>query len=116
MPNNKRRSFHSLKALMMEARLSNVPVTKINKPKIIIIAFLVATKTVMPLLFCELVTSSIRGGKTRASAVLLIAPTKEMNSPSCGIDSARMTERENIIVELRLHYTKAAHSSQKIGD
>ena len=49
------------------------------------------TVTLSRVAFCQQTTSSIIGGKIRASAVLLTAPTSDMKRPRCGINSANMT-------------------------
>lgn len=85
---------HSLNASIIDAILSYVPVTKMKIPNRMMLAFLRSINGVIPVDFCEEWTSSMTGGKTSASAVLLTAPTSEIKSPSCGIDSARMTEKK----------------------
>ena len=42
---------------------------------------------------CQQTTISMIGGKRRASAVLLTAPTSDIKRPKCGIASARMTRK-----------------------
>lgn len=80
-------------ALAIELMLSYVPVMQptnaINRMiKFLIIIVGVSSETL------AVVTSSMRGGNTRASAVLLTAPTKEMKSERKGIDSAKTTEKK----------------------
>lgn len=48
-----------------------------------------------------LVTSSIIGGNRSARAVLLMAPTSEINRPNCGIASAKATANKE---ELHIHF------------
>lgn len=64
-----------------------------NNPSRIMTRSLMSIVTVIPLDVWELYTSSIRGGNTSARAVLLMAPTSDMNSPRFGIDSASTTVR-----------------------
>lgn len=66
---------------MIEATLSYVPVTNTNTPSVIMDRSLISMG-VERVPRCEASTSSMTGGKTRASAVLLTAPTSEMNSPN----------------------------------
>lgn len=65
-----------------------------NTPNRMIMKFFTSMNGVMPVAFCDEDTSSMIGGKTSASAVLLTAPTSEMKRPSCGIDSARRTGKK----------------------
>lgn len=51
-------------------------------------------------------TSSIRGGKKSARAVLLTAPTKEMNRPNFGMVSASMTEKYEQVLLIYLYNNK----------
>lgn len=76
----------------MAAILWYVPVMNTNSPKDIINTFLIHTKMGIPSGRVDLQTSSMRGGNTSAKAVLLTAPTKEMNRPSFGIVSASTTK------------------------
>lgn len=82
---------HSLNDLMIAVKLSYVPVAKPNTPISTIITSLVIVKKPR-LVLCQQTIMSIIGGKTRASAVLLTAPTKDMKRPNFGIASARITK------------------------
>lgn len=82
---------HSLNDLMIAVTLSYVPVAKPNTPISTIITSFVIVKT-LRLVLCQQTIMSIIGGKTRASAVLLTAPTKDMKRPNFGIASARITK------------------------
>lgn len=98
---------YSLNAFIIDAMLSYVPVTKMNIPNRMMTEFLTSMKSVMPVDFCDDRTSSMTGGKTSASAVLLTAPTSEMKRPSCGIDSARITGKKVLKINRRqLVYTR----------
>lgn len=76
--------------------LSYVPVRNMKIPNRMMMVFLKIINSVIPEGFCENMTSSMTGGKKSASAVLLTAPTSEMKRLSCGIDSARMTEKKTL--------------------
>lgn len=75
---------------MIEVILSYVPVMKPKRPiKTIKISFDIVQ---MPKdAFCQHTTISMIGGNINARAVLLTAPTSDINKPSWGIASARIT-------------------------
>ena len=82
-----------LNARMIELRLSYVPVTKPRRPISTIKMSFDIVKGLRDA-FCQHTTISMIGGNTKARAVLLTAPTNDMNRPSWGIASARMNVRK----------------------
>lgn len=83
-----------LNDLMIDVKLSYVPVAKPNTPiNTIIMSFAIVKKP--RLVLCQQTIISIIGGNTRARAVLLTAPTRDMKRPSFGIASARITGEKN---------------------
>lgn len=68
--------------------LSYVPVAKPRRP-INTIKMSFDMVNILRDAFCQHTTISMIGGNINARAVLLTAPTNDMNSPSCGIASAR---------------------------
>lgn len=90
------RLIHLLNDAMIAVILSYVPVAKPSTPiSTIITSFAIVKKP--RLVLCQQTIISMIGGNTRARAVLLTAPTRDMKRPNFGIASARITEEKIIM-------------------
>lgn len=88
---------YSLNDLMIDVMLSYVPVAKPNTPiSTIDTSFEIVRKP--RLVLCQHMIISMIGGNTRASAVLLTAPTRDIKRPNFGMASARITRDKHFCI------------------